>query len=733
MTCAAPLLGQQRESFGGNPSEGTFQGKVSGANHGLRPRRPSGEALSCVDCKRLVHVGSVAPFRYRDLCRAVPEVAGDQQFLPAHCGKNGVVPRRMARRVDQGKAGHDFLARFDHLEPPRVGERHNRASHGLNMMCAAGPLAEREPVPCLPRRNDMSRPRKGLLAIGVEHPTHMVYVQMGEHHKLDAFGWHADRLQGSRHVTRQAREVADWPRSQPAIDQDNPACNVHKKRSESGVEQAVREPASSDVRLGRGVGIGKGVIPGDRGRCAVRDCVDRYPAQFEPSNLSSSLHPASLQTSSLYAKESAMTHKISRRALLGTTVTIAGLHATRTEAAPTSKSSVEISYWQYYFKERVIAMDELIKRFQSANPDILVKQVTFPYAQYRTKIAAAVPAGEGPDVFQLYYGWLRDYRRAQLVQPLPTDLFPPAELDRSFFPFVRLMQGDGAYWAIPTAVRSMGLFYNKKLLNGAATGPVPVPETLDDFVAGARAISQVDHGGNLIVSGTTIGLPSQDSHWWREVLVRQFGGRPYTDDYRRVTYGDESGAAALRWYTDLQRKYHVAAAGFMTEPAAAFRAGRVGLHVNASFLVGALQATHGLDWGVGELPSRNGVRANYASYWVNALASGREGARRDAAARFLAFVTTDAAMALWLSKTGELPARRDTALAAGVLDNVDYAAFAKGLSYAVSTDFADEDAQRAVFVDMLNRVLIQNQDPLASVREAAMTEQRILDAYYAKD
>src|SRR5260221_13397120 len=72
-----------------------------------------------------------------------------------------------------------------------------------------------------------------------------------------------------------------------------------------------------------------------------------------------------------------------------------------TYAAP-----VEIDYWQYFFKERVEAMDALIKQFEAANPDIKVKQTTFPYADYQTKVAAAIPAGEGPDVVQLFYGWL---------------------------------------------------------------------------------------------------------------------------------------------------------------------------------------------------------------------------------------------------------------------------------------------------------------------------------------
>jgi multiple sugar transport system substrate-binding protein len=421
-----------------------------------------------------------------------------------------------------------------------------------------------------------------------------------------------------------------------------------------------------------------------------------------------------------------MIDRLTRRsALAGAGLSLAAL------SRPARAEPVQIQYWQYYFKERVTAMDELIRRFEAANPGVTVKQTTFPYAQYRTKISAAVPAGEGPDVIQLYYGWLRDFRRGNLIQKLPEDAFPPAEIDRDFYPMVRQMKADGGYFALPTAVRSMGMFTNRKLLREAGLDANAAPATLDAFLEAAGKITKRDAGGNLITAGTTIGLPSQDSHWWREVLVRQFGGTPFSDDYRHVRYGTPEGAEALRWYSDLQKRHRVAEAGFLTEPAPAFRAGRVGLLINASFLVGALQATKGLDWGVAELPVHNGIKANYASYWVNALVSGRDGARRDASIRFMRYITSPEAMGLWTAATGELPARPSVTEQAVVRDDPALAAFGRSLSYATATDFVDEDAQRGVFVDMLDRVLLQNQSPLDAVRAAAEAEQKIIDRYYA--
>jgi multiple sugar transport system substrate-binding protein len=61
-----------------------------------------------------------------------------------------------------------------------------------------------------------------------------------------------------------------------------------------------------------------------------------------------------------------------------------------------ASAQVEIEYWQYTFAQRVQAIDELIKRFEAANPGIKVKHTQVPYDDFRVKIAAAIPAGRGP-------------------------------------------------------------------------------------------------------------------------------------------------------------------------------------------------------------------------------------------------------------------------------------------------------------------------------------------------
>ncbi len=393
-------------------------------------------------------------------------------------------------------------------------------------------------------------------------------------------------------------------------------------------------------------------------------------------------------------------------------------------------NAVEIEYWQYFFDARVTAMEQLIENFEAANPDITVKMTHFPYADYRTKVAAAIPAGEGPDVVQLFYGWLNDYKAASLIQPLPAESFDADTIDAEFFPMVSAMREGDNYWALPTAVRSLALFYNTRLFDAAGIdGP---PETLDEMLAIGAQMTERDGAGNLTQAGLTMGMTAQDHHWFREGLVRQFGGEPYLDDYKTVNYNTEAGVAAMEFYVGLGGDEGIGAIGFMDEPQAAFKAGRAAMHIDGSFRIGSLNKTRGLKWGVAELPATGeGVRSNYSSYWVNAITSKAEGEKYDASVKFMQYVTSDEAMQIWLDVVGELPAKPSVGLTEANANDATYGPFIRGLAYANTTKFVNESAQRQLLIDLVERVKLEGMSVADSLAIAAEEEQKLLDAFYS--
>lgn len=402
---------------------------------------------------------------------------------------------------------------------------------------------------------------------------------------------------------------------------------------------------------------------------------------------------------------------------------LAGLAAGVSLMAMGSAQAVEIEYWQYVFESRVQAMDQLIENFEAANPDITVKHTTFPYADYQTRVVAAKAAGQGPDVVQLFYGWTDQFVNGGLIQPLDPEVFPPEQIESEFFPIVSAMKRDGNYYGLPTAVRSLALFYNKALFEEAGVEP---PTNLEEFLAAAEATTKRDGGGNITSAGITLDMAGQDHHWWREVLIRQNGGQPY-DGEGNVAYDSEAGAAALKFYTDLQTEHNVGLVGFMDEGQAAFRAGLAAMTIDGTFRLGAF-ADNPFEWGVVELPAdANGMRSNYSSYFANGIGATAEGEELEAAQKFLQYITSPEAMEIWLDVVGELPARPDVALTEANLADPILGPFLAGLEYAHTTQFYDEAAQRQVAIDMVNRVLLENQPIEESLSQAAEAEQAIID------
>ncbi|MDC7230841.1 MAG: extracellular solute-binding protein [Sphaerochaetaceae bacterium] len=400
--------------------------------------------------------------------------------------------------------------------------------------------------------------------------------------------------------------------------------------------------------------------------------------------------------------------------------------------ATSDKDVTEIVYWQYFYETKKNLMDELITIFEERNPDIKVVQQTFPYENYNTKVASSVPSGQGPNVINLFYGWLPLYIDSGYLQPLPESVFPNSRIEEEFFPLVEAAKFDGKYYALPTAVRSLALFWNKDLFKEAGLDPEVPPKTMDEMIAFAKKIAKQDKSGNYLQAGMTLELRGQMHHVLREVLTRQFGGTPYNEDATQVTYDSQAGYDALQWFTDLELKHKVGVPQYMTDDVTAFSAGKMGITIDGSFRLGnfnKLQDT--LHYGVAELPEMNGVKSNFASFWANGITSTTEGKELEASIKFLEFLTSDEVMSMWLPAIGELPAKKALALKDEFKNHPTYGPFIRGLDYAQATKFIDENAQRMVWINAYDEVVLNGMSVEQAVNKAAQEEQAVLDAYYA--
>ncbi len=406
------------------------------------------------------------------------------------------------------------------------------------------------------------------------------------------------------------------------------------------------------------------------------------------------------------------------------------------EAPAASGDVVEIEYWQYNYDARITAMDQLIALFEEQNPGIkVIHNSEIPYESYRDKIAASVPAGVGPDVATLFYGWQPVWVSEGYIVPLPEDAFPPEMVTSDFSPMVQASFQDGQLYTLPTAVRTLALFYNKDLMEEVGLDPENPPTTLEELEQQAVQCTKLDDQGNYEIMGFPVSMTGQAHHWFREVLLRQFGQQPYSDDYTEVLWNaSQGGYDAWNELLKFQTELKTGDATLFDGDPNFFLNGKACFHIDGSFRLGSIAANApDLNFGVVELPEHNGVKSTFGSYWTHGITqkAAADPARMEAAVKFLQFITTPEAGALWVKVAGELPAQLSAASDPELLADPKLGAFAAGLPYAQSTFFVDETKDRQALVNAYDAVVLSGADPNAELDFAVETVQEMLDEFWA--
>jgi multiple sugar transport system substrate-binding protein len=403
-------------------------------------------------------------------------------------------------------------------------------------------------------------------------------------------------------------------------------------------------------------------------------------------------------------------------------------------AAPTTAAApVEIEYWQYFYESKAKLVDELIVEFQKQNPNIKVVHTTFPYEQYNEKVAASVPAGRGPDVINLFYGWLPKYIDSGYLAPLPEKDFPVATIEKDFVPMVQIAKVDGKYYALPTAVRNLAIFYNKDLWTKAGLDPTKPPKTFDELAEAAKKLTKVE-GGKMTVAGWRVDLSNQDHNLYREILVRAYGGVPQSDDHKKILWNaTPAGYEAWQFLVDLTVKHKVSDPTIGQDGPTAWLAQQAAVMVSGSFYLGTAKSKATFNWGVFPMPAGPKAQANFGSFWTHGITTkaAKDPAKLAASVKFLQFLTSAEVMKKWTPAIGELPARVEVLKDPTFANDPLLAPFLQTLPVSYASYFVDETADRKALMDAYDAVILKNADPKKSLDEAVQKVQKLFDDYWA--
>ena len=190
-----------------------------------------------------------------------------------------------------------------------------------------------------------------------------------------------------------------------------------------------------------------------------------------------------------------------------------------------AQAAEPIRLWHAYRGAEEEALAEVLSRFHDAP----VETLAIPYDAFGSKLAAAIPLGDGPHLYIDSHERLGDYRRRTIVAPvgdaLEPGVFDPVAL--------QAVVQDGEAWAVPLSRKSVALYVNTALVD-------EVPATLEGILALQPSLPPGVYAYAYEVKKAYSHAP----------LLHAFGGRMLTDHDAFGLVGPEA-EASLRFALQL--------------------------------------------------------------------------------------------------------------------------------------------------------------------------------------
>ncbi|GAA1537555.1 multiple sugar transport system substrate-binding protein [Microbacterium ginsengiterrae] len=339
-------------------------------------------------------------------------------------------------------------------------------------------------------------------------------------------------------------------------------------------------------------------------------------------------------------------------------VTVAGLAGCASGGAD-ADGKTEITFSYLWGGAEAEALEEIIADFNDSQDEIVVKGVSSPDQQKQlTSMSSSNGSFDISDNFGNNVGaWaskgvLAPLDEAIAAEGIDIDDFIPSAMEQMIY--------DGTTYALPIAIHSFQLLYNKTLLDEAGITP---PTTMDELAAAAQALT-VEEDGKI----TRLGLGSANDSTTLTTLGFAFGGS--WDDADGPTPADAGNLEALEWYQENiiepvgaeKMAAFVSGQGEYLSAQDPFFSGKVAMIIDGEWRsASAANVAPELDWGVTAIPAASPELENSTQVTASTLFIPANSTHKEEAATFLAYLVSDEPMEKFSLALGNLPGRTSLA------------------------------------------------------------------------
>lgn len=393
------------------------------------------------------------------------------------------------------------------------------------------------------------------------------------------------------------------------------------------------------------------------------------------------------------------------------------------------KDRVTVRYWNGFTGPDGRTMLALVRRFNEENPDVRVTMQRMAWNTYYNKLFVAGLGGRAPEVYVLQTDAFERFLRAGFLHPL-NDLIEGEEgrgLDFGDFDphVIETVRHEENYYGVPLDAFLLGMYYNRELFRNAGIvderGEPAPPTDLAEFMAALEKLKGRQDGLD------TWGFVFTFFRTNLFALMRQFGGKLFTEDGTRTLINSEENIRALEFAVSLIQEHRLAPPPEAIDSWIGFRQGRVGLVFEGIYMLPDLQRQESLDFGAAPLPTLGEQPATWMGSHNLCMRTGMDERQEEAAWRFIRFLSENS---LDWAEGGQVPVRKSLRETERFQNMYAQSQFARQLDYGVylpSTPFVFEYFTE--FDLALERALRGRETPREALDRAAANIQTIMRRY----
>lgn len=304
------------------------------------------------------------------------------------------------------------------------------------------------------------------------------------------------------------------------------------------------------------------------------------------------------------------------------------------------------------------AINQALVDAWNADHDMQVALLPVPDDEYDQKLAAAVAAGNPPDVVTLDVVKLPQLMAGGVLTDLTDRAHGLDYFDQLAQSYVDYSTTDGKIFALPENIDASSLFWNKDLFAEAGLDPEKPPTTFAEIREYAAKITAL--GGDkrgFYLAGQCGGC----NRYTFSPLIWASGG-DYTDaSGTEATLTSDGVVDALTLYQDLWESGDIPAEAKDDTGAnwvGGFGSGNIGMVGLGAFAIAQMSSTYPeINFGITTLPGVDGGASSFTGGDVIGIPAGSKNV--DAAWEFLQWTLTEPAQVEVYAKAGSLVARSD--------------------------------------------------------------------------